>query len=176
LFRRGKSVKTRAQFGHNRNGVASHRPASSPLQATTPLGLMKSSTLFCKLLIKVVSRAGLEPATHWLKVRTIPLSAVFSQYQKSQNLSFPENQKGYYLIDYRPDESTFDRKTGRRTFHKLSLKVTRAGKFEVRMRNGFFGVTDQEARATPRTPQEQVVEALTSPFHTNGVHLQLTSF
>ena len=86
-----------------------------------------------------------------------------------------EDQKGYYLIGYRPDESTFDRKTGRRTFHKLSLKVTRAGKFEVRMRNGFFGVTDEEAHAKARTPQEQVVEALTSPFHTTGVHLQLTS-
>jgi VWFA-related protein len=86
-----------------------------------------------------------------------------------------EDQKGYYLIGYRPNESTFDRKTGRRTFHKLSLKVTRAGKFEVRMRNGFFGVTDEEAHATARTPQEQVVEALTSPFHTTGVHLQLTS-
>jgi VWFA-related protein len=87
-----------------------------------------------------------------------------------------EDQRGYYLIGYRPNESTFDQKTGRRTFHKLSLKVTRPGKFEVRMRNGFFGVTDEEARATPRTPQEQVVEALTSPFHTNGVHLQLSSF
>ena len=58
---------------------------------------------------------------------------------------------------------------------KLSSKVTRAGKFEVRMRNGFFGVTDEEAHATARTPQEQLVEALTSPFHTTGVHLQLTS-
>jgi VWFA-related protein len=86
-----------------------------------------------------------------------------------------EDQKGYYLIGYRPDESTFDRKTGRRTFHKLSVKVTRAGKFEVRMRNGFYGVTDEEAHATARTPQDQVVEALTSPFHTSGVHLQLTS-
>jgi VWFA-related protein len=86
-----------------------------------------------------------------------------------------DDQKGYYLIGFRPDESTFDPRTGRRTFHKLSLKVTRAGKFEVRMRNGFFGVTDEEARSTPRTPQEQVVEALTSPFHTTGVRLQLTS-
>src|SRR5207253_3146470 len=40
-----------------------------------------------------------------------------------------EDQKGYYLIGYRPDNSTFDPRTGRRTFHKLSLKVTRPGKF-----------------------------------------------
>ena len=53
-----------------------------------------------------------------------------------------EDQKGYYLIGYRPENATFDARTGSRTFHKLSLKVTRAGKFEVRTRNGFFGVTD----------------------------------
>ncbi len=86
-----------------------------------------------------------------------------------------EDQKGYYLIGYRPDESTFDPKTGRRTFHKLSLKVTRAGDFTVRMRNGFYGITDEEAHPAPRTPQEQAIAALTSPFGANGIHLQLTS-
>src|SRR6266700_4310895 len=53
-----------------------------------------------------------------------------------------EDQKGYYLIGYRPDNATFDARTGRRTFHHLTLKVARPGKFNVRMRNGFFGVTD----------------------------------
>src|SRR5256885_14084900 len=61
-----------------------------------------------------------------------------------------EDQRGYYLIGYRPDNSTFDARTGRRTFHKLSLKVMRPGKFNVRMRNGFYGVTDAE-RTEPRT-------------------------
>src|SRR6266699_964350 len=45
-----------------------------------------------------------------------------------------EDQRSYYLIGYRPDESTFDKTTGRRTFHKLTLKVSRPGKFKVRMR------------------------------------------
>ena len=87
-----------------------------------------------------------------------------------------EDQRGYYLIGYRPDNSTFDPKTGRRTFHKLSLKITRPGKFNVRMRNGFYGVTD-EARRAPgqRTVAQQLVGALTSPFGSTGVHLQLTS-
>src|SRR5207244_7380563 len=39
-----------------------------------------------------------------------------------------QDQQSYYLIGYRPDESTFDPKTGRRTFHKLTLKVLRSGK------------------------------------------------
>ena len=87
-----------------------------------------------------------------------------------------EDQKGYYLIGYRPDNSTFDPKTGRRTFHKLSLKITRPGKFNVRMRNGFLGFTDDERRApTQRTLAQQLLDALTSPFGSTGVHLQLTS-
>lgn len=85
-----------------------------------------------------------------------------------------DDQRGYYLIGYRPDNSTFDPRTGRRTFHKLSLKITRPGKFNVRMRNGFFGVTDAE-RPEPRTLGQEMVAALVSPFGATGVHLQLTS-
>jgi len=85
-----------------------------------------------------------------------------------------EDQRTFYLIGYRPDNSTFDPRTGRRTFHKLSLKVTRPGKFNVRMRNGFYGVTDAE-RSAPRTLGQQMMSALASPFGATGVHLQLTS-
>jgi VWFA-related protein len=86
-----------------------------------------------------------------------------------------EDQKSYYLIGYRPDESTFDPKTGRRTFHHLKLKVTRTGKYNVRMRNGFFGVSDEEVNLAARTPQRRMIDALISPFGSAGVHLRLTS-
>jgi hypothetical protein len=86
-----------------------------------------------------------------------------------------EDQKGYYLIGYRPDESTFDRVSGRRKFHKLALKVTRPGKFNVRMRNGFYGITDEETGSPARTPVQQMLTALTSPFGASGVHVRLTS-
>jgi len=85
-----------------------------------------------------------------------------------------DDQSGYYLIGYRPAESTFDARTGRRIFHHLSLKVRRPGKFNVRMRNGFFGVTDEES-PKPRTMVQQMVDALVSPFGATGVRLQLTS-
>src|ERR1043166_720101 len=85
------------------------------------------------------------------------------------------DQGRYYLIGYRPDESTFDPKTGRRTFHKLSLKVTRPGKFSVRMRNGFFGVTEDDEKNLAATPRQQIISALTSPFGAAGVHLRLTT-
>ena len=86
-----------------------------------------------------------------------------------------EDQKGYYLIGYRPDQSTFNPRTGRRQFHRLSLKIKRPGKFNVRMRQGFFGVTDDERTAAPRTMAQQLLSALMSPFGATGVHLRLTS-
>ena len=86
-----------------------------------------------------------------------------------------EDQKSYYLIGYRPDDSTFDAKTGRRTFHKLSLKVTRTGKFSVRMRNGFYGVADDERNAIAANPNQRIINALASPFGAAGVRLRLTT-
>lgn len=87
-----------------------------------------------------------------------------------------DDQKGYYLIGYRPDDSTFDSRSGRRTFHKLRLKILRPGKFKVRMRHGFIGISDTEATATvPSTPREQITKALFSPFGSAGVHVRLTS-
>lgn len=85
-----------------------------------------------------------------------------------------EDQKSYYLIGYRPDESTFDTVSGRRRFHKLGLKVLRQGRFNVRIRSGFYGVSDNNS-ATIGTPRQRVIEALTSPFGSAGVHLRLTS-
>lgn len=86
-----------------------------------------------------------------------------------------EDQRSYYLIGYRPEASTFDAKTGRRTFHKLSLKITRPGKFNVRMRNGFYGITEEDEKNLATTPRQKLLTALTSPFGAAGVHLRLTT-
>lgn len=86
-----------------------------------------------------------------------------------------QDQSGYYLIGYRPDDSTFDRDKGRAKFHKISLKVKRPGKYDVRMRAGFFGVSDENLKPPTQTPQQQLVSALLSPFSTAGVQLRLTS-
>ena len=85
-----------------------------------------------------------------------------------------QDQKGYYLIGYRPDQSTFDLRTGRPRFHRLSLKIKRPGKFNVRMRKGFFGRTEEE-RPKPRTLGQQLLAALMSPFGATDVRLRLTS-
>lgn len=85
-----------------------------------------------------------------------------------------EDQKGYYLIGYRPDEATFDQVTGRRRFHKLKVRIKRPG-LNHRTRNGFFGISEEEAVPARRTRDEQLAGAITSPFNTNGVGLRLTS-
>jgi VWFA-related protein len=87
-----------------------------------------------------------------------------------------EDQSGYYLIAYRPDDATFDQQTGRRRFNRLELRVKRPG-VRYRTRTGFYGFTDEETRRErPRTRDEQLLSAITSPFSTGGVRLRLTSF
>lgn len=85
-----------------------------------------------------------------------------------------DDQKGYYLIGYRPDEATFDPKGARRRFHNLKVKIKRPG-LNHRTRTGFYGVTDEEAAPVRRTRGEQLAGAITSPFNSSGVGLRLTS-
>ncbi|HKP44952.1 MAG TPA: VWA domain-containing protein, partial [Pyrinomonadaceae bacterium] len=85
-----------------------------------------------------------------------------------------DDQRGYYLIGYRPDESTFD-KPGRIKFHHLSLRVKRPGKFNIRLRSGFLGVTQAQAVPTRTTRDQQLLGALVSPFGAENVHLRSTS-
>ncbi|HEY0380391.1 MAG TPA: VWA domain-containing protein [Pyrinomonadaceae bacterium] len=85
-----------------------------------------------------------------------------------------DDQRGYYLIGYRPDDSTFDAAAGRRKFHRITLKLKRPG-LRHRTRTGFYGVTDEEARPAHLTREQQLGQALTSPFSTGGVEVRLTS-
>lgn len=84
------------------------------------------------------------------------------------------DQKGFYLIGYKPDAATFNPAAGGRRFHKFEMKVKRPG-LKVRTRGGFFGFTDEEARPSRRTPHDQILAALTSPFSSGGVALRLTT-
>lgn len=49
---------------------------------------------------------------------------------------------GYYLIGYVPSQTTFD-EAGRPDFHDIDVKVKRKG-VEVRTRNGFYGIADED--------------------------------
>jgi VWFA-related protein len=85
-----------------------------------------------------------------------------------------DDQRGYYLIGYVPEASSFRAARGVPPFHKVSVKVKRAG-LHVRSRTGFYGVSDEALRPAPRTPAQQLYAALTSPFASGDIRLKLTS-
>ena len=81
-----------------------------------------------------------------------------------------EDQKGYYLLGFRPAQETFDRK-----FHNLKVRVKRKG-LEVRTRKGFYGYTDEEARPGNPSVADLMNRALLFPFGTNAVDVRVSSY
>jgi VWFA-related protein len=93
------------------------------------------------------------------------------------NTNFPDDalrrvlddQSGFYLLGYAPEEATFDRK-----YHKITVRVKRKG-LEVRSRTGFVGVADKPAAAPAnQTSQQQLVLALNSPFQSAAIPVKLS--
>jgi VWFA-related protein len=81
-----------------------------------------------------------------------------------------EDQKGYYLIGYRPGGETFNRR-----FHRLTARLVGRKDLKVRTRIGFYGVADEDLHPARRTRNEQLYAALASPFAAADVHLRLTA-
>ncbi len=86
-----------------------------------------------------------------------------------------DDQVGYYLIGYRPDERTFDVKTGVPRFRSLQIKLPKRPDLKVRSRSGFYGSPEREEQRTPQTRDQMLVNALSSPFASGGVNLRLTA-
>ena len=82
-----------------------------------------------------------------------------------------EEQSGYYLIGYLPDAETFD--PSKRKFNKLEIKTKRPG-LNVSYRTGFFNNTDQAA-APKLTVEQQMADALVSPFAQNDIALNINA-
>jgi hypothetical protein len=85
-----------------------------------------------------------------------------------------DDQQGYYLLGYVPEAASFRAVRGIAPFHKISVKLKRAG-LRVRSRTGFYGFSDEMMRPAQRTPGQQLWAALTSPFASGDIHLKLTS-
>ena len=86
-----------------------------------------------------------------------------------------DDLKGYYLIGYRPSDSTFEKRNGRTPFHTITIKLKRSG-LSVRSRKGFYGVPDETRRpVTPQTREQRMVAALESPFAAGDVRIRLTT-
>jgi VWFA-related protein len=81
-----------------------------------------------------------------------------------------EDQKGYYLLGFRPAEETFDRK-----FHNLKVRLKRKG-LTVRTRKGFYGYTDEDARPANPSFADRMNRALLFPFGANAVNVRLSSY
>ncbi len=84
-----------------------------------------------------------------------------------------QDQQGYYLIGYRPDDSTIAA-DGTRRMHALKVKVKRSG-LKVRSRASYVGVSEQDRTSRPSTRADQLRAALTSPFAPSEIDVRLTS-
>ena len=86
-----------------------------------------------------------------------------------------QDQMGYYLVGYVPNETTFQRGLGPVRFRKLEIRVKRPG-LTARTRSGFYGVPDEQLSRRPlRTPVQQMLSAVTSPFASGDIGLRLSS-
>jgi hypothetical protein len=79
---------------------------------------------------------------------------------------------GYYLLGFRPSPGTVAAEPDKASFHSISVKLKRKG-LNLRARSGFAGVPDEPATAS-KTPDEQLTDALLSPFASGGVRVRLT--
>ncbi len=86
-----------------------------------------------------------------------------------------EDITGYYLIGYRPDEESFETSSGHRRFNSWTIRVKDRPNLKVRTRGGFIGIAEEQSRNKNRTPGEQLMAALLSPFAVRGLDLKLTS-
>ena len=80
-----------------------------------------------------------------------------------------DDQKGYYLLGYRPSDETFNRQ-----FHHIKVKVKGRG-LTVRTREGFYGISEEDARPRELTASDHLTTALISPFGANDIGLRLTA-
>ena len=80
-----------------------------------------------------------------------------------------DDQKGYYLLGYRPPDETFNQK-----FHHIKVTVKRRG-LTVRTRTGFFGIDKPQPGATELTAGDQMKKALMSPFGASAITVRLTN-
>jgi VWFA-related protein len=89
-----------------------------------------------------------------------------------------DDMSSYYLIGYQPGRDDFENVRGQPRFHKIEVKILRAG-LKVRSRDGFVGTPDPPPvpeQTSPQSVKEDLRKALFSPFHANGFPVHLSVF
>jgi len=125
------------------------------------------------------SDSGLQDGLSYLAARTGGLS-----YRNPPDIpgvirEAADDQLGYYLLGYSPGEGAFEKDPRSAAFHRVTVRVNRP-ELKVRWKGGFEGVPDEALRAgtasANRTREQQLAEALASPFATTGLKVRLTSW
>jgi hypothetical protein len=80
---------------------------------------------------------------------------------------------GYYLIGYRPPQTSFQGSDSK--FHSIKVNVRRRG-VTVRSRNGYIGRPDDFVPTAPQTREEALQAALRSPFNGYDMRVRMTPF
>ncbi len=83
-----------------------------------------------------------------------------------------EDQSGYYILGFRPDEDSAERIARQGKFRTVSVRVKPSG-LRVRYRGGYMGGSDS-LEPERRTTAQRLMAALVSPFTDGGIRLRLT--
>ena len=81
-----------------------------------------------------------------------------------------ENETGYYLAAYDPDDNKFDGKE----FHKIEIKL-KNNDLKVRSRAGFYGTNEKPYKVQPKSADSPLYQAISSPFDEDGIEMRLTT-
>jgi VWFA-related protein len=84
-----------------------------------------------------------------------------------------EQDRGYYLIGFKPDEDWFKSKAERQP-PKIEI-TTNIANLRVRYRKGFYGSPEASTPHQPDSPLRKLFAALRSPFGASDINLKLTT-
>lgn len=82
-----------------------------------------------------------------------------------------EDQSGYYLLGFQPDDESAARLRRDGKYHRLTVKVKRPG-LRVQYRKEYIGGRSEVS--STRTPAERLLTALNSPFGGTDIKVRLT--
>lgn len=85
-----------------------------------------------------------------------------------------DDQRGYYLIGYVPDDGTFAKPGKTVRYHKISVEVKRRG-LNVRTHKAFLGFSDDDPKRSAPSVGADLLQAALSPFDADGIPVSLTT-
>ena len=174
-IRRTKQLRRLTDYA-NRSGVVIYPIDARGLVNTDFLGANEDVALARTSEIRADRATGLWESHNGLNYLAEETGGFFTRNSNDIEMGLRralEEQRGYYLIGFRPSDDTFS--GGVRRFRKLEVVVKRPG-LRVRSRKGFLDVSDEVLvpPRTARTGDSQLYATLISPVAALDVPLRLT--